>query len=153
MRSILSVLMVLLVCGQALAKTRDGRPQQPEAKPANKQLARKYVGVFRWDTDSVLQKVVMEFTSIEPESGGVVMATGRGMYEERTEITVKARLHTQTGDIEIWESNPTVGGEATEVFVSNGSHVGTLSEGGQIRAVWTTNGTREHGTLQLTAVP
>lgn len=145
--------MILLVCGQALAKTRDGRPQQPEVKPANKQLARKYVGVFRWDTDSVLQKVVMEFTSIEPAAGDIVIATGHGLYNDRTKIKVKARLNTQTGAIEIWEFDPTVGGEETTAFVSNGSHVGTLSDAGQIRAVWTTNGTREHGSLQLTAAP
>ena len=80
----------------------------------------------------------------------MLIATGRGFYDDTTEIKVKARVDKKNGTIEIWESSP----RESEGFETDGSHQGTISSDFQrVEAVWTTRGSGDTGKLSLRAIP
>lgn len=152
-----NLLLVLLLC--LTLPTLAGSPNQdkPETKPAaasEGKLPERYLGVFRWDYDMVGQKVLIEFESVKEEQDGVLIALGKGFYDDTTEIRVKARIDKKNGKIEIWESSPEREDGSSEGFETDGSHKGTISPDFQkVEAVWTTQSTGETGKLSLRALP
>ena len=152
-----SSLLVLLFC--LTLPTLAGSPNQdkPDTKPAQASegtLPERYLGVFRWDYDMIGQKVLIEFDSVQEEPDGVLIATGKGFYDDTTEIKVKARIDKKNGTIEIWESSPQREDGSSEGFETDGSHKGTISSDFQkVEAVWKTKSSGDTGKLSLRAMP
>ena len=72
-------------------------------------------------------------------------AAAANRLDNRTDIRIRMIVEQRTRSVEIWESDPN-----STLFVTDGSHKGTLSEDLQaIAAEWTTEGSGMKGTLRL----
>lgn len=145
MKQLVSALFVLaLICLPAAAA-------DPAHVKAN--LARQYTGTFAWDQGSSIQKVSITLEKTDIEGGSRVIAQGSGIYVtdgKTTHIQVRCAIDAATLRFEMWEQAPQAG--PSDNFVTDGSHVGTISEDLKlITATWTTRGSGQRGALQLEA--
>lgn len=107
-----------------------------------------FQGTFQWDNDPTVQEVKVRIDSVSIGSGRQVTATGSAVYTtlgQKTAINVTWQIDPVTGRFEMWEKDPT-----SADFVTDGSHVGTISTDLQsINAMWTTRSSGQLGQLCL----
>ena len=117
------------------------------------ELPRGYVGDFKWDDSSVLQRVVFKFSTVAALDDNSLEARGCGLYEvggQVTNIRVRMMVQLPALAVTISELDPI----DDDDFVTDGRHEGHLSDDLQaIDAIWTTRETGEHGRLRLRAAP
>jgi len=113
-------------------------------------LPKTYNGSYKWHDDRATQKVSVVVGKVSLEVNGNVLVEGIGEYKNRegdTKVNMKMQISADRR-IEIWETNP----EDDSTLVTNGSHVGTISQDLRtIYAVWTTKATAKQGILFLSA--
>jgi len=114
-------------------------------------LAHAYEGTFNWHGEKSTQRVLITISKLSVDLNGNVVAAATGEYkaaEGVAKIDVKLEISPDSLRFEMWEMDPERGAE----FVSEGSHIGTISENLKaIHAVWTTKSTGKQGTLSLKA--
>lgn len=113
------------------------------------ELPRQFRGTFQWDDIRGVQQVEVFFESARVDDDGQTwIIDGRGKYtaSQVTNIDIRARINSRTGEFQMWESNPD-----GDDFVTSGSHVGRINgELERIEARWKGDDGRE-GTLVLRA--
>lgn len=112
-------------------------------------LFRKWEGTFTWHDESrPVQPVTISITDVSVDPEGNVIALGDGVYDKGhlVEFSLKWSINPETLRFEMWESEP----KPATSLVTDGSHVGSISEGlDKIEAVWTTISNGEQGVLLI----
>lgn len=144
--------MKLLISALLLVALSFARADAADVQEVQANLPRQFAGTFAWDSGSDIQRLTITLEKVEAE-GGRVTAQGRGRYvvgDKPTDITVTWSIDAATLRFEMWERAPQA--KPSDNFVSDGSHVGTISQDLKlITATWKTRGTEQRGTLQLEA--
>ena len=95
------------------------------------------------------QSISITVSSLSIDSSGHVIAVGVGEYittQRNTKFDIRFQISPNNLRFEMWETTSETG------FISEGSHVGTISEDLKtINAVWTTTSSGEQGELFLRA--
>jgi hypothetical protein len=108
-------------------------------------LPRNYVGYFRWQGDSVRQKVEVRLDIVRRREQQSVEALGCGRYDAAgviITIGVKMVISEPGLEVEVFESDPA----GSPGFTVDGSHVGGLSKDlRHLTAEWTTRTTGTAG--------
>ena len=125
--------------------------QALEAAVVRHDLSHAYEGTFNWHGETSTQRVLITINQLSVDLNGNVVAAATGEYkaaEGVAKIDVKLQISPDSLRFEMWEMGPKRGAE----FVSEGSHIGTISEILKtINTVWTTKSTGKQGTLSLKA--
>jgi len=137
---------LILLCGMFLIS---GHAVALDADYILDNLPRNWEGTFTWHDESrPVQPVTITITDVSIDPDGNVFALGDGVYDkdQLVDFSFKWSIDPETLDFEMWESAP----KPAEGFVTDGSHVGGISESlDSIEAVWTTTSTGEEGDLLL----
>jgi len=115
-------------------------------------LAKTYEGTFKWYGETSTSIVSIKISEVLVASDNSITAVGIGEYktkEKNTSIDIKIEIKVDSLRFEMWEMNP----KPNQNFVTNGSHVGSISENMEnIRAIWTTKSTGKQGSLILSKI-
>ena len=116
---------------------------------ASKNLPKNWEGSFQWHAGGPAQKLKITISNVSVDSNGNILALGNCINDTAGKITetdVKWSINPSSLKFEMWENNP----KPSTDSVTDGSYVGIISEKlDKIRAVWTTSGTGDQGSLFL----
>jgi hypothetical protein len=122
-----------------------------DARSVERDLPRSYSGWFGWDRGGDRQQIDIRLESVSVLDDTTIEAVGCGRYDAAGSVTgirVRMRIEVPSLAVEIFEFSAVGAAD----FVTDGSHVGQLSE--DLRAIaaeWTTRSSGEKGRLGLRA--
>lgn len=149
MKRTLDLFMTLLVFISFIGCATKSKDIDIDQQYIKNNLAKFYEGTFRWKGNETTQDVSIKITDIQIDNN-YVTAWGEGKYNTDvvTKVDVKIKIDAESLHFEMWESNP----DRDEGFITNGSHVGSISKDlYKIHAVWTTKDSERQGILNLEA--
>ena len=145
MRHVATLLFMIVFAGMSAVLSFAG----DRADDIHANLGSNFSGSFLWDAGGEVQKVQVTIERVRLSAERLVVATGTGQYDSAGKIinfNVMWQIDPKSLRFEMWEASP-----SSDSFVADGSHVGTISEDlKSISARWTTKGSGEQGTLELT---
>ena len=155
MRRVRAALALLLLF--ALPAVSAAEPPKPGEPAFDERVPRAWCGVFRWEGDAREQHVTIKFERVVARADGALEAEGPGLVRFEDEapgqavrFRIRAVIDPATRRIEMFESIDTPRSD----YVTDGSHVGTLSDDLQsFSAAWTTRSTGMRGALRMNARP